>query len=69
MSPILIEFNSILFVNRRVVSSTLNVNLTLLVIPCKNEKLEVIDLQTWNYCHLLSGFSSKFQSFVKMFHR
>ena len=42
-------------------SPTLNVNLTLFVIPCKKQ-LGIIDLQCCNYCHLLSDFSSKFQS-------
>ena len=29
----------------------------------------IIDPQSSSYCHLLSGFSSKFQSFMTMFHR
>ena len=42
----------------RVVSPTLNVNPILFVIPCKFFG----GLQCCNYCHLLSDFSSKFQS-------
>ena len=42
-------------------------NLTLFVIPCKR-KLGDIDLQYCNYCHLLSEFSSKFQSSMLVIH-
>ena len=50
-----------------VVSHTLHVNLTLFVVACKNV-LGIINLQYCNYCHLLSGFSSKVRSFLIVIH-
>jgi hypothetical protein len=44
-----------LIVNYGVVSPTLNVNLTVFVIPCKLF-FGIIDLQYCNYCHILRDF-------------
>ena len=49
------------------VSPTLNVNLTLFVIPCKQIWALFIDLQCCKYCSFLSDFSSDFQSSMIMF--
>ena len=57
-----------LIVDPGVVTPTLNVNLTLFVIPCRAFG-GIIDLQYCSYCHLLSDFSSgKFQSSMTKFH-
>jgi hypothetical protein len=48
------------------VSPTLNVNLTLFVIPC--DFFGIIDLRYCNYCHLSSDCSSKFQSSMTWLH-
>ena len=48
-------------------SPTLNANLTLFINPCKIYSM-IIDLKCCNYYQLLSDFSSKFQSFVAIFH-
>ena len=48
-------------------SLTINVNLTLFIIPCKTI-LGSIDLQCCNYPHLLSGILFKFQSSMTNFH-
>jgi hypothetical protein len=45
---------------------TLNVNLTLSVIPCKT-KLDIIDFYVVN-CHLLFDFSFKLQSSMTVVH-
>ena len=42
-------------------------NLTLYVIPCFL-KLNIIDIICSNCCHLVSDFSSKFQSSTTIFH-
>ena len=48
-------------------SPTHNVNLTLFVIPCFKKNMTIIHLQYCNYCHLLSDFTCKFQSFMTIF--
>ena len=48
-------------------SPILNANLTLFVIPCHFYG-GITDLQCCNYCHLPSDYSSKFQSYMTIFH-
>ena len=63
VSPILIV---LLNTNCGIVSLTLNVNPTLFVIPYNFGG--IIILECCNSCHLPSGFSSKFQSSMTIFH-
>jgi hypothetical protein len=68
LQPLKIPLNIIFSViDSNFLSPTLNVNSTLFVIPCKLF-WGMIDLHYCNYCHLLSGSSSKFQSSMITFH-
>ena len=51
----------ILIIIAYVVWPTLNVNLTIFTIRCKSE-LDILDLQHYKYCHLISDVSSIFPS-------
>ena len=66
---IIFKIQHTLIVNQLLIllSPTLNVNLTLFVIPCKLF-WGITDLQCCNYCHLPSNFSSKLQSSMTIFH-
>lgn len=60
---------SMLIVKRGVVSSTLNVNATLFIIPCKKKNLGggIVDLQYCNYRHLPIDLTCKLQSSMPTF--
>ena len=47
---------------------TLNVSLTFFVISCKKKNLGITHLQCYDQYHLMSDFSSKFQSSMTIFH-
>ena len=57
---------SIIIVNCPCSVTNTTCNLTLFVIHCKN--MGIIDLLCYSYCHLISGLSSKLQSFMTIFH-